>query len=58
MVARFEVHRVNLNPTIGREIKKTRPCLMVSEDEMNQNVNTIIGVAKNNDGGECVAITA
>jgi mRNA interferase MazF len=43
MVAkRFEVYLVNLNPTIGREIKKTRPCLIISPDEMNRHIGTII----------------
>jgi len=43
MVAkRFEVHLVNLDPTIGREIKKTRPCLVISPDEMNQHIATVI----------------
>lgn len=41
MVAlRFEVHLVRLDPTEGREIKKTRPCLVVSPDEMNQHLST------------------
>ncbi len=35
MVKRFEVHLVNLDPTVGREIKKTRPCVILSPDEMN-----------------------
>ncbi len=39
---RFEVYLVNLDPTIGSEIKKTRPCLIVSPDEMNHNVRTVI----------------
>ena len=42
MVARFDVYLVNLDPTIGREIKKTRPCLIVSPDEMNRYLSTII----------------
>ena len=43
MVAkRFEVYLVNLDPTIGREIKKTRPCLVISPDEMNQHIATVI----------------
>jgi mRNA interferase MazF len=33
---------VNLDPTIGHEIKKTRPCLVISPDEMNQNIQTVI----------------
>ena len=35
VVKRFHVFLANLDPTIGREIKKTRPCLIVSPDEMN-----------------------
>jgi len=41
-VKRFEVYLANLDPTIGREIKKKRPCLVVSPDEMNQFISTII----------------
>jgi mRNA interferase MazF len=39
---RFEVHLVNLDPTVGSEIQKTRPCLIVSPDEMNHNIRTVI----------------
>lgn len=39
---RFEVYFVNLDPTIGSEIKKTRPCVIISPDEMNRNINTLI----------------
>src|SRR5687768_11129727 len=43
MVAkRFDIYLVNLDPTIGSEIKKTRPCLIISPDEMNKHINTII----------------
>jgi len=43
MVAkRFEVYLVNLDPTIGSEIQKTRPCLIISPDEMNRHIRTII----------------
>jgi mRNA interferase MazF len=43
MVAkRFEVYLVSLNPTIGSEIKKTRPCLIISPDEMNRHIATVI----------------
>ncbi|MCH8840381.1 MAG: type II toxin-antitoxin system PemK/MazF family toxin [Planctomycetes bacterium] len=38
----FDVYLVNLDPTIGREIRKTRPCLVVSPDEMNHNIRTVI----------------
>src|SRR5207249_10619034 len=42
VINRFEVYLVNLDPTTGSEIKKTRPCLVVSPDEMNHNLPTII----------------
>ncbi|HRF51041.1 MAG TPA: type II toxin-antitoxin system PemK/MazF family toxin [Anaerolineales bacterium] len=42
VVKRFDVYLVNLDPTVGSEIKKTRPCLVVSPDEMNRHINTVI----------------
>ncbi len=43
MVARrFDVYLVNLDPTVGSEIKKTRPCLIISPDEMNRHIATVI----------------
>lgn len=42
MVSQYEVHLINLNPTVGHEIKKTRPCLIISPDEMNNNLSTVI----------------
>lgn len=39
---RFDVYLVNLDPTIGSEIKKTRPCLIISPDEMNRYIATVI----------------
>ena len=39
---RFEVYLVNLDPAIDSEIKKIRPCLVISPDEMNQNIRTVI----------------
>jgi mRNA interferase MazF len=41
-VRRFEVYLVNLDPTIGSEIRKTRPCVIVSPNEMNRHVHTVI----------------
>ena len=41
-VKRFEVHVVSLDPTVGSEIQKTRPCLIVSPDEMNRHIKTVI----------------
>ena len=41
-VRRFDVLLVNLDPTVGKEIKKTRPCLVISPDEMNRYISTLI----------------
>jgi mRNA interferase MazF len=41
-VKRFDVYLVNLDPTIGSEIKKTRPSLIISPDEMNRYIATVI----------------
>jgi len=42
MFSRFDVYFVNLDPTIGSEIKKTRPCVIISPNEMNYNISTVI----------------
>lgn len=42
MVKRFEVYLVLLDPTVGSEIQKTRPCAVVSPDEMNRYIQTVI----------------
>ena len=39
---RFEVYLINLDPTVGSEIKKMRPCLIISPDEMNTHIATVI----------------
>ena len=41
-VNRFEVYQVALDPTIGSEIRKTRPCVIVSPNEMNHHIHTVI----------------
>lgn len=42
MVARrFDVYLVGLDPTVGSEIQKTRPCLIISPDEMNRYIRTV-----------------
>ena len=41
-VNRFEVFLVNLDPTVGHEIQKTRPCLVISPNAMNHYISTII----------------
>lgn len=47
---RGEVHLVGLDPTIGSEIQKTRPCVVVSPDELNAHLRTVI-VAPMTTGG-------
>jgi len=42
VINRFDVFLVNLDPTVGHEIKKMRPCLVISPDEMNHNIRTVI----------------
>ena len=42
VVRRFDVFLVNLDSTIGSEIQKTRPCLVISPDEMNRWIRTVI----------------
>lgn len=42
VVSRFDVYLVDLDPTQGHEIRKTRPCVIVSPDEMNHHIGTVI----------------
>ena len=42
VVKRFDVFLVNLDPTVGSEIQKTRPCVVISLDEMNRYIATVI----------------
>lgn len=42
VVSRFDVYLIHLDPTEGREIRKTRPCLIISPDEMNHHIDTVI----------------
>lgn len=44
MVAKFNIFKVDFNPTIGSEISKVRPCIVVSPDEMNRSLSTVIVV--------------
>lgn len=51
VIRRFDVFVIALDPTVGREIRKTRPCLVVSPDEMNRHLSTVI-VAPMTTGGQ------
>ena len=42
IVKRFDIFLVNLDPTIGCKIQKTRPCVVVSPDEMNRYIPTVM----------------
>lgn len=42
MIRRFEVWRVALDPTVGSEMRKTRPAVVVSPNEMNDRLNTVL----------------
>jgi len=42
VVSRFDVYLVSLDPTQGHEIHKTRPCVIISPDEMNPRIGTVI----------------
>ncbi len=42
VIKQYEVYLINLDPTIGHEIQKTRPCLVLSPDEINDNIRTVI----------------
>ena len=41
-IKQYEIILVNLDPTIGSEIKKTRPCVVISPNEMNKYLRTIV----------------
>ena len=53
-VTRWGVYLCRLDPTVGSEIRKTRPCVVVSPDEMNAHLNTFI-VAPLTTGGRAYA---
>jgi len=42
IINRFDVFLINLDPTVGSEIQKTRPCLIISPDEMNRHIRTVM----------------
>lgn len=42
VASRFDVFLVRLDPTEGRQIRKTRPCLVTSPDELNRHIDTVI----------------
>jgi mRNA interferase MazF len=41
-ISPYDIVLVNLDPTVGSEIRKTRPCVVISPDEINHNLSTIV----------------
>ncbi|HNP17313.1 MAG TPA: type II toxin-antitoxin system PemK/MazF family toxin [Fulvivirga sp.] len=41
-IKQYDIVLVNLDPTIGSEIKKTRPCVVISPNELNDNLRTVV----------------
>lgn len=41
-IKQYEVFLIALDPTVGHELQKTRPCVVISPDEMNRNIQTVI----------------
>lgn len=42
VIKQYDIHLINLDPTIGHEIRKVRPCVVISPDEMNKHIETVI----------------
>ena len=42
VISRFEIYLISLDPVQGHEIRKTRPCVIVSPNEMNHHIGTVI----------------
>jgi mRNA interferase MazF len=42
VIEQYDVFLINLDPTIGHEIKKSRPCVVISPNEMNEHISTVI----------------
>jgi len=42
VIRQYEVYLITLDPTIGHELKKARPCVIISPNEMNKNISTVI----------------
>jgi mRNA interferase MazF len=41
-INQYQIVLVNLDPTVGSEIQKTRPCVVISPDEINRNLRTVV----------------
>jgi mRNA interferase MazF len=52
-VRRFDVFLVSLDRTVGAEMRKTRPCVVISPDEMNRHISTVIVAPLTSKGNDC-----
>ena len=50
VIDRFDVYLVNLDPTVGHEIRKMRPCVVISPNDMNHHIGTVIIAPMNTKG--------
>jgi mRNA interferase MazF len=51
VVDQYDIYLINLDPTVGHEIKKTRPCVIISPNELNHNIDTVM-IAPMTTGGK------
>lgn len=42
VIRQYDIYLINLDPIVGHAIEKTRPCVVISPDEMNRNIGTVI----------------
>ena len=42
VINQYDIYLIGLDPTVGREIRKSRPCVVISPDEMNVHIGTVI----------------
>lgn len=42
VMKQYDIYLISLDPTVGHELKKSRPCIVISPDEMNQHISTVI----------------
>lgn len=42
VISQYDIFLISLDPTLGHEIKKTRPCVIISPDEMNRHIATVM----------------
>jgi mRNA interferase MazF len=42
VIRQYDIYLIDLDPSVGHEIQKTKPCVVISPDEMNRNIDTVI----------------